>query len=370
MSAPSTSNDVRRDDRYATGEKFASLRGIKAAARANLSRINWNYLQCGTGDEVTARSNVEAFDRYLFNTPLFSGISNPDTSTKVLGYDLSFPAFTAPFGGGETLFHPEGMMAVGRAAHAAGIRQMVPVAAGHSLETVRAVSPAAVVFQMTFCGQQSAVIDMMHRAKEAGYEYICVTFSPIRQWRERMMEDRFSLPASETPSNFGPGKSDAAMLQELLDFSQPRWDWEAAAKVISQSPLPCIVKGIGSRADAKAALKAGAHALYVSNYGGRTIDRTPAAIDTLAEVRLEAGSDVPIIFDSGIRRGSDIATAIALGADAVALGRAAALGLAADGEAGVRRVLELLRDEFWTTLGHLGCSTVSDLSPNVFRSNS
>lgn len=359
--------ETRRDDRYATSEKFATLRGIREAARRKLSDTSWNYLHCGTGDEITARDNVAAFDRYLFDAPLFTGVKNPDTRTSVLGYELSFPAFTAPFGGGETLFHPDGMLAVGRAAHAAGIRQIVPVAAAHSLEEVRAASSAAAIFQMTFCGEETAVIDMIHRAKDAGYDYICVTFSPIRQWRERMMEDRFSIPGQGEPSNFGPGKSDIAMLAELLDFTKPRWGWDEAARVIAASPLPCIVKGIGSRADAYRALKAGAVGLYVSNYGGRTVDRVPAAIDTLADVREEAGPDVPIIFDSGIRRGSDIATAIALGANAVALGRIAALGLAADGEAGVKRVLELLRDEFWTTLGHLGCSSVSELSPHIFR---
>ncbi|WP_102225219.1 alpha-hydroxy acid oxidase [Acidimangrovimonas sediminis] len=360
--------DVRRDDRYATREKYASLVGIRRQARQNLSDQVWNYMHCGTGDEVTARANVSAFDAYVFETPLFAGISNPDTGTRVLGRDLSFPAFTAPFGGGETLFHPDGMLAVGRAAHAAGIAQMVPVAAGHSLEEVAGASPAAAVFQMTFCGEETAVIDMMHRAKAAGYGHICVTYSPIRQWRERMMEDRFSMPGAGTPSNFGPGKSDDAMLRELLDFTRPRWDWAKAARVIAEAPLPCIVKGVNSRVDARAALKAGAVGLYVSNYGGRTLDREPASITTLAEVRDEAGPDVPIVFDSGIRRGSDIATALALGADAVCLGRIAALGLAADGEAGVKRTLDLLRDEFWTTLGHLGCSRVSDLSPAVFRS--
>jgi L-lactate dehydrogenase (FMN-dependent) and related alpha-hydroxy acid dehydrogenases len=359
--------EIRRDDRYATREKYASLRGIREAARRKLSDVEWNYLHCGTGDEVTAQENVAAFDRYLFDAPLFTGVSNPDTRTTVLGYELTFPAFTAPFGGGETLFHPDGMLAVGRAAHAAGIRQMVPVAAGHSLEEVRAASSAAVIFQMTFCGEEAQVLDMIHRAKDAGYEYICVTFSPIRQWRERMMEDRFSIPGQGTPSNFGPGKSDIRMLQELLDFTQPRWTWEQAARVMAASPLPCIVKGVGSRKDAYNALKAGAAGLYVSNYGGRTVDRVPAAIDTLAEVREEAGPDVPIIFDSGIRRGSDIVTAIALGANAVALGRIAALGLAADGEEGVKRVLDLLRDEFWSTMGHLGCSTISDLTPAIFR---
>src|SRR5690606_5902217 len=94
------------------------------------------YLNCGTGDEITMRANVEAFDRMVFDVPLFSGVARPDASTTFMGHDLSFPAFTAPFGGGETLFHPEGMKAVGRAAHAAGIRQMVPVAAAHSLEEV------------------------------------------------------------------------------------------------------------------------------------------------------------------------------------------------------------------------------------------
>ncbi|MCR8549169.1 alpha-hydroxy-acid oxidizing protein [Salipiger sp. P9] len=360
-------DEIRRDDRYATSRKYASMRGIRVAARRALSETVWNYLHCGTGDEVTARTNVSAFDGYLYEVPLFAGVANPDTSTSFLGEALSFPALTAPFGGGETLFHPDGMLAVGRAAHAAGIRQMVPVAAGHTLEEVRAASPAALVFQMTFCGRENHVIDMMHRAKDAGYRYICVTYSPIRQWRERMMEDRFSMPGAGAPSNFGPGKSDPAMLRELLDFTEPRWSWEQAARVIGAAPLPCLVKGVTSRADARAALKAGAHGLYVSNYGGRTIDREPAAITTLAEVRAEAGPDVPIVFDSGIRRGSDIATALALGADAVALGRTCALGLAADGEAGVRRVLELLKDEFWTTLGHLGCASVRGLTPGIFR---
>jgi 4-hydroxymandelate oxidase len=112
---------------------------------------------------------------------------------------------------------------------------------------------------------------------------------------------------------------------------------------------------------------AGAVALYVSNYGGRTIDRTLSTIEILPEVRAAVGPDVPIVLDSGIRRGSDIAAAVALGADAVAIGRVTALGLAADGELGVRSALEILREEFWQTLGHLGCSRVDDLGPHVFR---
>ena len=354
----------RIDDRYATHDKYATLGGIRRDARRNLSDAAWNYLWCGTGDEVTLADNSAAFDRYLFEPPLFAGIGNPDTSTNVLGFDLAFPAFIAPFGG-DAAFHPDGHLAIGRAAQAAGIRQMVPVAASFSLEDIAGASAAASVFQMTFVGDEGAVLAMMERAKAAGYRFICVTDSPIRQWRERMMEDRFSIRGETGPANFGPGLSDPASLVELLDFTRPRWSWQQAARAIARAPLPCIVKGVTRERDAKAALDAGAAGLYVSNYGGRTVDRTPAALDVLPAVRKAAGPDVPIIFDSGVRRGSDIATALALGADAVALGRLIALGLAADGEHGVRRTLELLQREFWTTLGHLGCSKVADLTADV-----
>ncbi|MBZ6076771.1 alpha-hydroxy acid oxidase [Microvirga puerhi] len=356
-----TQKTGRVDDRYSTNEKYTTLRGIHRDAQRHLSETEWNYLWCGTGDEVTLKDNVAAFDRYRFNTPMFAGIDNPDTRTKVLGFDLSFPAFVAPFGG-EAVFHPEGHLALGRAAQAVGIQQMVPVASSHSLEDVAAASSVASVFQMTFVGDEDAVLEMMERAKAAGYKYICVTYSPIRQWRERMMEDRFSIRGEKGPANFGAGRSDPAALVELLDFTRPRWNWQQAARAIARAPLPCIVKGITSVKDAQAALDAGAAGLYVSNYGGRTVDRTPAALDVLPSIRKAVGGEVPIIFDSGIRRGSDIVTALALGADAVALGRLLALGLAADGEYGVRRTLELLQREFWTTLGHFGCSRVEELS--------
>jgi len=353
------------DDRYSTAEKYVTLKGIHADARRRLGAIDWNYLSCGTGDEVTLRENTAAFDRILLEAPLFTGVSNPSTRTTVLGQSLSFPAFVAPFGGGETVLHPEGHLAIGRAAEAVGIGQMVPVAAAHSLEEVAAASSAACVFQMTFAGDEDAVLDMIGRARDAGYRWICVTYSPIRQWRERMMEDRFTNRREGGPSNFGPGKSDPAMLQELLDFTKPRWTWKQAARVIAQSPLPCMVKGVMSVRDAKASIDAGAQALYVSNYGARTIDRTPTTIDVLPAIRDAAGPELPIILDSGIRRGSDIAAALARGANAVALGRLIGYGLAADGEHGVRRTLELLQREFWTTLGHLGCSTVAELSRDV-----
>lgn len=356
------------DDRYATRERFATLGEIRAEAKRQLSPIDWNYLWAGTADELTLAQNTAVFDERQFVTPLFAGVANPDTSTTVLGFPLSFPAFIAPFGG-EASFHPEGHKAIGRAAEASGIQQMVPVASSFSLESVAAASGVASVFQMTFVGDEDEVVAMMHRAKAAGYRYICVTYSPIRQWRERLMSDRFSPKTDLAESNFGPGKSDPAALVELLEFTQPRWGWDRAKRAIARSPLPCIVKGVQSVDDATASLDAGAVGLYISNYGGRSIDRVPPTLAVLQEVRSAVGPDVPIVLDSGIRRGSDIATALALGADAVALGRLVALGLAADGENGVKRTLELLQSELWTTLGHLGRSSIAELTPSIFRAS-
>lgn len=170
----------RIDDRYATDVKYTTLRGIHRDAQRHLSEVEWNYLWCGTGDEVTLRDNTAAFDRYYFVVPLSAGIGNPDTRTNVLGLDLSFPAFIAPFGG-EAVFHPDGHLAIGRAAEAAGIQQMVPVAASFPLEDIAAASSVASIFQMTFVGDEDAVVDLMRQAKSAGYKYICVTYSPIRQ---------------------------------------------------------------------------------------------------------------------------------------------------------------------------------------------
>lgn len=352
--------------RFASDETYTSLRGLRERARHQLSDAAWNYLWCGTGDEMTVTRNSAKFDELLWDAPLFSNVANPQTGTSVLGFDLSFPLLTAPFGP-ERVFHPDGHLAIGRAAEAVGVEQMVPVAASFRLEDVAAASGRAHIFQMTFVGNPDSALELVHRARAAGYRYIVATYSPILQWRERMIEDRFVPRGDPGNVNFGPNGSDPAPLRELIEFTEPRWGWEDARRFIARSPLPVLVKGVLSVRDAGAALEAGAVGLYVSNYGGRTIDRTASTIEMLPAIRAAAGPGVPIILDSGIRRGSDIAAALALGADAVAIGRLVGLGLAADGEIGVRRTLEILREEFWTTLGHLGCAAPSELGLHVFH---
>ena len=354
----------RIDDRYSTNEKYTTLRGIHRDAQRHLSEVEWNYLWCGTGDEVTLKDNTAAFDRYRFVAPLFAGIDNPDTRTNVLGFDLSFPAFIAPFGG-EAVFHPDGHLAIGRAAEAVGIQQMVPVAASFPLEEIAAASSVASIFQMTFVGDEDTVLDLMERAKIAGYKYICVTYSPIRQWRERMMEDRFSIRGREALPTSGRGGPIRLPLSNC-------WSSHSRAGTGSRRRAPS--PGRRSRASSKASRASRTLTRHSMPVRSGFMSRTTAAARLIGlpqpwtscrpfasrwDGRFRSSST------SGIRRGSDIVTALALGADAVALGRLTALGLAADGEYGVRRTLELLQREFWTTLGHLGCSQVEDLSEAV-----
>lgn len=345
-------------------EEFAALADIYDRARSNLSDADWAYLETGTGDEVTLRANVEAFSGRRFRQPLFSGVSRPKTDVRFIDIDLAFPVITAPFAY-ERTFHPDGHLAVGRAAQQAGIAQIVPIEASYSLQDVAAASSAALIFQILTVGEPRLVIEISERAKAAGYRYLCASFTPIRAWRERMFRAGWRSPEDRATSGVAD-PVELLMRQELADFSQPRWSWSTAKAVFADCALPWICKGVQSEADAHAALEAQACALYVSNFGGRNLDRVPPTLDVLPSIRRSVGPDVPILLDSGVRRGSDIATALALGATAVAAGRLIARGLAAAGEAGVGRTLELLREEFWTTLGHLGVSSPAELSPEVF----
>lgn len=356
------------DERFGSAERFRTLRGIREAAERSLSPETWNFLHSGTGDETTLARNTSAFDDILWTTPLFAGVSSPETGSRLFGHELSLPLLVAPFGG-DAEFHPEGHLAAGRAAERTGILQMVPVASSFTLEEVAAASQCPKLFQMTLVGEISACVELAERARQAGYERIVATYSPLRQWRERLMEDAF-VPRVPMQRNFTEigSASQRDTLEELVNFTAPRWTWREVQAFVQECELPVMVKGVQSPRDAEAALAAGADSLYVSNYGGRTVDRTPATIEVLPEVRAAAGPEVPIVLDSGIRRGSDIAAALALGADAVAAGRLIALGLAAGGEEGVVRTVQLLRDEMWTTLGHLGCSSVEELSPEVLYS--
>jgi isopentenyl diphosphate isomerase/L-lactate dehydrogenase-like FMN-dependent dehydrogenase len=343
---------------------YTTLGEIAEAARVALDTDVLDFLDSGAGDEVTLRRNRTAFERWSFRPRVMSGRPVPSTATTFLGIPLSLPVLTAPFGG-DRLFHPDGHLAVARANAAEGVASIVPEVGSFSMEDVAAAAPAAArVAQLHPMGPPDNFVAMLARIQRAGYHAVCVTLdSPTGGWRDRNLRNRFSPDLSVAMGNYPPGGDTTLeeVMGQYFTRDQPVWGWEQLAELMTETTLPWIAKGILTGEDAEEATGAGASALLVSNHGGRQLDGTPAAVGQLPEVVAAVGGQVQIALDSGVRRGSDIVTAVALGADVVVLGRLAAYGLAAAGEAGVRRVLQLLREEIVTVLTLLGRGGIGEL---------
>jgi isopentenyl diphosphate isomerase/L-lactate dehydrogenase-like FMN-dependent dehydrogenase len=361
-----THQQARQDLRnlWASGKTYTTLSEIVEAAHAALDTGVLDFLDSGAGDEVTLRRNREAFARWSFRPRVMSGRPVPSTATTFLGIPLSLPVLTAPFGG-DRLFHPDGQVAVARANAAEGVASIVPEAGSFALEDVAAAAPAAArVAQLHPIGPPDNFVAMLGRIQRAGYQAVCVTLDATTSgWRDRNLRNQFNPDLSVFAGNYPPGSGATleAVLGQLFTRDQPVWGWERLAELMAETTLPWIAKGILTGEDAEAAAAAGASAVLVSNHGGRQLDGAPAALGQLPEVVAAVGGQLQIGLDGGVRRGSDVVTAVALGADVVVLGRLAVYGLAAAGEHGVRWVLQLLREEIVTVLTLLGRGGISEL---------
>jgi isopentenyl diphosphate isomerase/L-lactate dehydrogenase-like FMN-dependent dehydrogenase len=349
---------------------YTTLGEIVEAARDALDPDVLDFLDGGAGDEVTLRRNRAAFSRWSFRPRVMSGRPVPSAATTFLGIPLSLPVLTAPFGG-DRLFHPDGHLAVARANAAEGVASIVPEVGSFALEEIAAAAPpAARIAQLHPLGSPDNFVAMLGRIQRAGYQAVCVTVdAPTGGWRDRSLRNRFSPDPSVAMGNYPPGGD--TTLEEVLGRyftrDQPVWAWEHLTELMAETTLPWIAKGILTGEDAEAAAKAGASAVLVSNHGGRQLDGAGAALDQLPEVVGAVGGQLQIGLDSGVRRGSEVVTAVALGADVVVLGRLAAYGLAAAGEYGVRRVLQLLGEEIVTVLTLLGRGGVRDLDRTALQ---
>ncbi len=341
---------------------FATLDEIRKTALERLPGAAADYLEGGAGDEITLRRNRRAFERWAFAPRVMSGLPAPSTGTTFLGVDLAMPVLTAPFGA-DALFHPEGQVAVARANAAAGTATIVPELGTHSLEEIVAAAPGAAAFgQVHPLGSESVFLDVVRRYQKAGYTGLCVTCdAPIEGWRTRDLGNRYLPDLQLFGGNYPSIEQALAQLGQLLNKTAPVWSWQQLGELLAHDTLPWMAKGIMTADDARAAVDAGAHALVVSNHGGRQLDGQRASLDVLPEIREAVGPNVDIALDSGVRNGVDVIKALALGADAVVIGRLAAYGLAAGGETGVAQALELLRDEITTTLTLLGRGGVREV---------
>lgn len=351
-------------------EPFPTLAEVRAAARAKLEKDAWDYLEGGAGAHETLHDNTESFRRWRFRPRMLSGAAAPRLGTRFLGMDLSMPVLSAPFGS-DGLFHTDGHMAVARACSAAGIASVVPEACSHSLETVAGAAPAAArVFQLHPAGPEANFLTMALRARAAGYGALCITVDcPTAGWREHLMRSGFMPSPALVSGNYPAegGVSPWRIFGQLVPRGEAPWSWEKLGRLCARAGLPFLVKGVLTAEDACRSRDIGASGVVVSNHGGRQLDGAPAALDVIEEVRAALGPAFPVALDGGVWRGSDILKARALGADVVLLGRAIAMGLAAAGEAGVRRVLELIRGELATTMVLAGCGDIAHVARGLLR---
>ncbi|MXQ63171.1 alpha-hydroxy-acid oxidizing protein [Actinomadura rayongensis] len=350
---------------YPQDVEFAVISEIRDAALQALAPDVADFLEGGAGEEVTLRANRTAFGRWGVRPRPMSGVSAPSTATTLLGLPLELPVLTAPFGG-DALFHEQGHLAVARAAAASGAVAIVPEAGTFSYERVAETAPdAARIAQIHPFDHFDVVAE---RIRDAGYAALCVTVDcPTAGFRVRNRVNRFAPDLTYFAGNLvGEGTPDVAeMFGRLVSHDSPAWDWDWLAAATGRCGLPWIAKGVLTAEAAGHALAAGASALVVSNHGGRQTDPAPAALDALPEVVAEVGGRVPVLFDSGVRSGADVFVALALGADAVVIGRLAAYGLAAGGETGVRRVFELLAEELRTLMILAGVPDVASFTPDL-----
>jgi isopentenyl diphosphate isomerase/L-lactate dehydrogenase-like FMN-dependent dehydrogenase len=350
-----------------------SIADYERLAEERLEPGPWAYLAGGSGDEWTLRENRAAFERWTFRPRVLCDVSEISTATTVLGAPVALPVLVAPVAY-QQLYDPEGECATARAAAAVGTGMVVSTFSTRSHEDVANAAPALLQWCQLYVFQDRGVTrEHLAGAADAGCSAIVLTVdTPRLAQRERDLRAGFEIP-SDLPLPYaraaiGAEAQNPADQFALLDASV---SWRDLEWIAGEGRVPVVLKGVVTAEDAETAIEHGAAAIVVSNHGGRQLDGVPATLDALPEVVEAVAGRAEVYLDGGIRRGADVAKALALGARAVLAGRAPLFGLAAAGEDGVRHVLELLRDELALTLCLLGCTSPEEVArAHVQRSTS
>jgi len=341
----------RKPEREGLAKDMLTLQEIAMAARRNLSQMLWDTLCGGSDSETTLRRNRLALDSLALRQRVLVNVADIGTTTTLLGQKLSLPVFIAPVGNFLQLADPRGAIAVARGAISRGTTAFISTAAKPSIEEVAAAASEPLLFQLYVRSDRAWVKDILSRAKAAGYRAICVTVDrAYYSRRERDVINRFLMRESA-----GDPRHQASLC------------WDDVVWMKQHTGLPLILKGIASAEDARLAVEHGADVVYVSNHGGRQLDHAQASIEVLPEVVAAVDGRAEVLVDGGILRGTDVIKAIALGARAVGVGKLQGLALAAAGEAGVARMLELLELEIRTMMGLMGVTSLAQLNPSWVR---
>ena len=328
--------------------QFLSNEEIVQRARKNLPQGAWDYLVGASESETTMRRNRLAFDKLAFRPRVLRDVSSVDTSTTFLGQKLRIPAVLAPIGSLQ-VFHPEAGAASTRAAAEFGIMHVLSSVTDPTLEDTAAAVDHPKVFQLYLHGDWGWIVEMVERIKSAGYIGLCITVDTAHySRRERPMLTRWMPPTQRRR----PDPSHAASVT-----------WDTVDKIKDLAGLPFMLKGIATAEDAKIAVEHGVDVVWVSNHGGRQLDHDRGTMTMLPEVVEAVDGKAEIVLDGGVQRGADILKAVSLGAATVALGKMQGWGLAADGQAGVVRMLEILEDEMIVAMSLMGVTSIDQLGP-------
>ncbi|HEY9611085.1 alpha-hydroxy acid oxidase [Allocoleopsis sp.] len=357
-----------------TPTKLINLFEYQTLASQQLSPMARDYYASGSWDEITLRDNRAAFERFKLRPRMLVDVSQRDLSTQILGQSLQLPILIAPMAF-QCLAHPEGEIATAKAAQQLGTVMVLSTLATMSMEDVASVSNQTPQwFQLYVHRDRGLTRALVERAYAAGFQALCLTVdAPVLGKREKDMHNQFILPPDMELANLSTlanleissQPDESGLFSYFLEQINPALTWSDLEWLQSLSPLPVVVKGILRGDDALRAVEHGAKAVIVSNHGGRQLDGAIASIDALSEVVAAVGDQVDVLMDGGIRRGTDILKALALGAKAVLLGRPILWGLAVGGEAGVKHVLELLCNELDLALALSGCANLQDIDSSL-----
>jgi L-lactate dehydrogenase (cytochrome) len=379
---------------FGGSSRYINIADLRAAARRRLPLPVRAYLEGGADDGYSLERNRAAFSAYELLPRYLVDVSEVDLTTQVLDTTLSMPLMLSPTGMSR-LFHPDAELAVARAAAAAGTMYTLSTVATESIESVARVSSGPRMFQIYVLRDAGLNSEFIQRCKEAGYTALCLTVDvpaggnrendrrtgmaipPQFTWRSKLsfaLHPLWSLaqlqgPAFDLPNvSQHAGATDMAGLMDYV-FSQfdPSVTWDDAERMIAEWDGPFAIKGVLSAEDAKRAADIGASAVIVSNHGGRQLDGVPGTLDALPAIADAAGDRLEVLLDGGIRRGTDVLKALALGAKACMIGRPYIYGLSVGGEAGVARALEIFREELIRDHALLGCLRPADVQRTHLR---
>lgn len=330
----------------------------------------WAYFAGGAADELTLRWNREAYTRWCIVPRVLRRPDRSHTRLTLAGMQLTHPIIVAPVAF-QKLAHGDGEIATARGAAAQDSLMVLSTLASTPMEEVRDTGQACRWFQLYMQPSRDDTLRLVRRAEQAKFEAIVVTVdAPLNGVRNREQRAGFRLPAGIAAVNVpppvqtkSPPADDASAI--FTEFRRAAADWQDIGWLIANTSLPVFLKGIASPEDAEKSIEVGAAAIVVSNHGGRVLDTVPASLDLLTPIAERVGGHLPLLLDGGIRRGTDVLKALALGASAVMVGRPIVYGLAVAGAFGVSHVLRLLRDELEIAMALCGCATLDEIKPDL-----